>query len=89
LSRRIIYQLLLINQFETEQCLNENINKTYRRDFLEHLKINQRIFRMNEFVNYLRNLIGMSAESFKAEITKWVERNELEKDDYSFIMIDL
>ncbi len=89
LSRRIIYQLLLINQFETEQCLNENINKTYRRDFLEHLKINQRIFRMNEFVNYLRNLIGMSAESFRAEITKWVERNELEKDDYSFIIIDL
>jgi hypothetical protein len=89
LSRRIVYQLLLINQSETEQCLNENINKTYRRDFLDHLKINQQICRMNEFVNYLRNLIGMSAESFRAEITKWVERNELEKDDYSFIIIDL
>lgn len=89
LSRRIIYQLLLINQFETEQCLNENINKTYRRDFLEHLKINQRIFKMNEFVNYLRNLIAMSPDSFREELRKWVERNELEKDDYSFIIIDL
>jgi hypothetical protein len=89
LSRRIIYQLLLINQSETEQCLNENINKTYRRDFLEHLKINQRICKMNEFVNYLRNLIGMSTDLFRAELTKWVERNELEKDDYSFIIIDL
>jgi hypothetical protein len=89
LSRRIIYQLLLINQFETELCLNENINKTYRRDFLEHLKINQRIFKMKEFVNYLRNLIAMSPDSFRAELRKWVERNELEKDDYSFIIIDL
>jgi hypothetical protein len=89
LSRRIIYQLLLINQFETEQCLSEKINKTYRRDFLEHLKINQRVFKMNEFVAYLRNLIGMNSKSFRSELTKWVERNELEKDDYSFIIIDL
>jgi len=89
LSRRIVYQLLLINQFQTEQFLTENINKTYRRDFLEHLKINQKLFEMREFVDYLRNLIGMSADSFRAELTKWVERNELEKDDYSFIIIDL
>ena len=89
LSRRIVYQLLLINQFETEKCLNENINKSYRRDFLEHLEINQKIFNMNEFIKYLRNLIGMSADSFRTELTKWVERNELEKDDYSFIIIDL
>jgi hypothetical protein len=89
LSRRITYQLLLINQSETEQCLNENINKTYRRDFLEHLKINQRIFNVNEFIKYLRNLIGLDKNSFRVELTKWIERNELEKDDYSFIIIDL
>ena len=89
LGRRITYQLLLINQSETEQCLNENINKTYRRDFLEHLKINQRIFNVNEFIKYLRNLIGLDKNSFRVELTKWIERNELEKDDYSFIIIDL
>jgi len=34
-------------------------------------------------------LIGLDKNSFRVELTKWIERNELEKDDYSFIIIDL
>ena len=89
LSRRIIYQLLLLNQNLAEQCLNKNINKTYNRDFLEYLKLNQEIFKTSDFIDYLRKLINKDIDSFRKELVKWIERNELENDDYSFIIIDL
>ena len=67
----------------------KQVEVVYRGPLLLQLLFYQKIFNMNEFIKYLRNLIGMSADSFRTELTKWVERNELEKDDYSFIIIDL
>jgi hypothetical protein len=89
MSRRIIYQLLLISQIETEKCLNEHMNKSFSRDFLEYLRINQGIFKLNEFIKYLWKLSEMNSDSLMKELTKWIVKNELEKDDYSLIIIEL
>jgi hypothetical protein len=89
LSRRIIYQLMLLDRDSTEKCLSTNIINSYNRDFLEHLRINKQLNDTSDFINYLKVLFSKPIKNYSKHLKYWIKRNELEKDDYSIIIIDL
>jgi hypothetical protein len=89
LSRRIIYQLINIDEKNTKNCLNETLVKNLRSDFIKHINETNKMTCVKKLVDYLRKLINMDIASFRDELKIWVDRNELEKDDYSLIIIDL
>ena len=89
LSRRIIYQLILLDLQNTESCLNNELIKNINGNFINYIKNKQKLFSVEKFIEYLRKITEKDNVFFKNELTKYIEQNEIEEDDYSIIIIDL
>lgn len=89
IARRLIYQLIVIDPSTVQNCLNDNLFRFIDRDLLETVTLNTHIKRSADLLKYLDKLLGLNKGDFKASIRKLVESNELEKDDYTIIKIDL
>jgi hypothetical protein len=89
LARRIIYQLYILDQQNTENLLGPSISASKDLDLLEFIRTGFDFKTVANFLRYWEKLIVKDRNQFKQELMKLIERNELEKDDYSIIFINL
>ena len=90
LARRIIYQLLIMDQVNTESILGESIIKNINKDLLEYIKINYlNLYNIKKFLDYCKRLIYSEIPTFQKILAKLIDNNELEKDDFSIIYIEV
>ena len=89
LSRRIIYQLFVLDQLNAERILGESISSNKNLDLIEHINRGFNFNTLSNFLNYWKKQVVKGDVEFMNTLKILINTNELEKDDYSIIRIEI
>jgi hypothetical protein len=89
IARLLVYHLLVLDQKNTFKALGDRITKSIDQNMLEYLhKRYSFIETMTSLLGQLKKLVKLQDYNFQKVLSTLVHRGELDKDDFSIVIIE-
>lgn len=86
LARWLIYNMLVLEQYETQRQLGEDLSKSIDKNILEEFKLRNKYQNLYELLKRIKYSMDKGGVILLRELEKKVNEKELDKDDYSLVM---